>query len=155
MYFFSSKQDRSGIETVKPVCAILAILANLSVHFLCYLFIWLFIYVFLYISFFFLFFYVTVFIGKYIPTYLLNIITPSTLNFINNKSVTLFKYIYLLFPGRGTKCGKLKLNSVIIRFFTLYSRTTLYSAVIKNNKHYKKYGYAARAVITMGRFMIM
>ena len=50
MYFFSSKQDHSGIETVKPLCAILA---NLSVHFLCYLFvylfIWLFIYVFLYI----------------------------------------------------------------------------------------------------------
>ena len=73
MYFFSSKQDRSGIETVKPLCAILA---NLSVNFLCYLcylFIWLFIYVFLYISFFF-FFYVTVFIGKYILTYLLTYI---------------------------------------------------------------------------------
>ena len=49
MYFFSSKQDRSGIETVKPLCAILA---NLSVHFYVMLFIWLFIYVFLYISFF-------------------------------------------------------------------------------------------------------
>ena len=63
MYFFSSNQDRSGIETVKPLCAILA---NLSVHFLCYvmLFIYLAIYlcIFIYLSF--------VFIGKYILTYL-------------------------------------------------------------------------------------
>ena len=69
MYFFCSKQDRSGIETVKPLCAILA---NLSVHFLCcviYLFGYLFMY--FYISLSFLFYYVTVFIGKYILTYLL------------------------------------------------------------------------------------
>ena len=68
MYFFNSKQDRSGIETAKPLCAILA---NLSVHFLCYVMLcYLFGYLFLYfyIS---LFFYVTVFIGKYILTYLL------------------------------------------------------------------------------------
>ena len=73
MYFFSSKQDRSGIETVKPLCAILA---NLYVHFLCYLcyVIYLFGYLFMYfyISLSFFFFYVTVFIGKYILAYLLN-----------------------------------------------------------------------------------
>ena len=78
MYFFSSKQDRSGIETVKPLCAILA---NLSVHFLCYLCYviyllgWLFIYVFLYL---FILFYVTIFIGKYILTYLLAVSTSVT-----------------------------------------------------------------------------
>ena len=63
MYFFSSKQDCRGIETVKPLCAILA---NLSVHFLCYviyLFGYLFMYFYISLSFF--------FIGKYILTYLL------------------------------------------------------------------------------------
>ena len=59
-----SVQNRTAVElTVKPLCAILA---NLSVHFLCYLFVYLFGYLsmYFYISF---SFYV---IGKYILTYL-------------------------------------------------------------------------------------
>ena len=90
-----SVQNRTAVElTVKPLCAILA---NLSVHFLCYLFmlcylfIWLFIYVFLYLFF---FFYVTVFIGKYILTYLLKCVAIR--NTVSMEMSTVFQNNQLL-----------------------------------------------------------
>ena len=68
MYVFSSKQDRSGIETVKPLCAILA---NLSVHFLCYvmLFIYLAIYLCIFIYLFLLFLLANIYLLAYLSVH--------------------------------------------------------------------------------------
>ena len=65
MYYY----DRSGIETVKPLCAILA---NLSVHFLCYLFICLFIYLAIYLCIFIYLFLFMLLANTCLLTYLLN-----------------------------------------------------------------------------------